>query len=57
MEEKEFAKELKYVKKNRFRETTEWWDTTHNSTYDIKNGKLRLTVHERYVESPHEFSF
>lgn len=57
MEEKEFAKELKYVKKNRFRETTEWWDTTHNSTYDIKNGKLRLTVHERYEESPHEFSF
>lgn len=54
--QKEYEEEMKYVKENGFRETTEWWDTTHNTTYDIANKKIWVTVHERYEEGPHEFS-
>ena len=57
MEQEEYKDELTYIEKNGFRTNTEWWDTAHNSTYDIKNGKLWITVHERYEEGPHEFSF
>ena len=57
MEQAEFEDELEYIKENGFRETTEWWDTTHNSIYDINNGILWVTVHERYDEGPCEFSF
>ncbi|MBQ0098122.1 MAG: linear amide C-N hydrolase [Oscillospiraceae bacterium] len=51
-----YKKELEYIKENGLREKTEWWDTTHNSTYDINNRKLWVTVHERYEEKPYEFS-
>ena len=57
MSQEEFEDELEYVKKNGLRETTEWWDTVHNSIYDIKGGKLWVTVHERYEEGPYEFIF
>ena len=57
MEQAEFEEEQKYVKENGFREVTEWWDTTHNTVYDINNGKIWVTVHERYEEGPHEFGF
>lgn len=56
MEQEEFEEELKYIKENGFRETTEWWDTTHNTIYDIENKKIWVTVHERYEEGPHEFA-
>lgn len=54
--QKEFEEEMEYVKENGFREKTEWWDTTHNTTYDIENKKIWVTVHERYEEGPHEFT-
>ena len=54
--QKEFEKELEYIKENGLRETTEWWDTTHNTIYDIQNKKIWVTVHERYEEGPHELS-
>ena len=54
--QEEFEQEKEYVKKNGLRETTEWWDTTHNTIYDIENKKIWVTVHERYEEGPHEFS-
>lgn len=53
----EYEDELKYIEENGLRENTEWWDTTHNSIYDINNGKLWVTVHEHYEKEPHEFSF
>ena len=53
----EFEDELEYIKENGLRESTEWWDTTHNSIYDISNRKLWVTLHERYEEGPHEFGF
>ena len=53
----EYDEELEYMKENGLREITEWWDTTHNSVYDINNGKLWVTVHERYEEGPHAFGF
>ena len=53
----EFEAELEYIRENGFRESSEWWDTAHNSIYDIHNGKLWVTVHERYEEGPHEFGF
>ena len=55
MTQMEFEEELEYVKENGFRETTDWWDTTHNTTYDMENKKIWVTVHERYEEGPHEF--
>ena len=54
--QEEFEQEKEYVKKNGLRETTEWWDTTHNTIYDIENKKIWVTVHERYEEGPHEFN-
>ena len=51
----EFEDEMAYVKENGFRESTEWWDTTHNTIYDMENKKIWVTVHERYEEGPHEF--
>lgn len=54
--EKEFEQEQEYVKENGFRESSEWWDTVHNTIYDIKNKKIWVTLHERYEEGPHEFS-
>lgn len=56
MMQMEFVDELEYIKENGFRENTDWWDTTHNSIYDINNGKLWITVHERYEEKPHKFT-
>ena len=53
----EFKDELEYIKENGFREITDWWDTTHNSIYDMNNGKLWVTIHERYEEGHHEFGF
>lgn len=38
--------EKEYVEKNGLRETTLFWDTVHNSIYDIRNKKLWVTVHE-----------
>lgn len=55
-QEKDFEKEKQYIKKNGLRKTTKWWDTTHNTIYDIKNKKIWVTVHERYEEGPHKFS-
>lgn len=43
-----WAEELKYIEKNGFRAETIWWDTTHNSIYDIRNKQLWVTVHEWY---------
>lgn len=54
--QEEFEEELEYIKENGLRETTEWWDTTHNTIYDIQNKKIWVTVHERYEEGPHELS-
>lgn len=54
--QKAYEEELKYIKENGLRESTEWWDTTHNSIYDISNKKLWVTVHERYEEGPYKFS-
>lgn len=53
--EKEWAEELEYIEKNGFREETLWWDTTHNSIYDIRNKRLWVTVHEWY-DKVKEFS-
>lgn len=53
--EAEWMIEKEYVEQNGFRETTSWWDTTHNSVYDIKNKKLWVTIHEWY-DQIHEFS-
>ena len=54
--QKAYEEELKHIKENGLRESTEWWDTTHNSIYDINNKKLWVTVHERYQEGPSKFS-
>ena len=54
--QKEYEDELKYIEENGLRENTEWWDTVHNTIYDIANNKIWVTVHERYEEGPHEFS-
>ena len=53
--QKEFEQEQEYIKEHGLRESTQWWDTTHNTTYDIQNKKIWVTVHERYDENPHEF--
>lgn len=45
---KAWAEELKYIERDGFRESTTWWDTTHNSIYDIRKKILWVTVHERY---------
>ena len=52
-----FEAEQEYVKENGFRANTEWWITSHTSIYDIANGKLWVTVRERYEEEPYEFGF
>lgn len=44
-----------FVKKNGLPETTQFWDTAHNSIYDIRNKKLWVTVHEWY-DKVKEFS-
>ncbi|MCQ2398153.1 MAG: linear amide C-N hydrolase [Sphaerochaetaceae bacterium] len=54
--QREYEEELKYIKENGFRKETAYWDTTHNSIYDMINRKLWVTVHERYEEEPHKFS-
>ena len=51
----EYEAELEYIKENGLRETTEWWDTVYTSVYDIKSGRVWITVHERYDEGPYEF--
>lgn len=53
--EEAWAKELKYIEENGFRAETGWWDTTHNSTYDIRSKKLWVAVHEWY-DKVKEFS-
>ncbi|MCQ2436599.1 MAG: linear amide C-N hydrolase [Clostridia bacterium] len=55
IQQAEYEDELKYIEENGLRETTEWWITVHTAVYDIKNGKLWVTVRERYDEGPHEF--
>lgn len=52
---KEWDAELKYIEKNGFRADSPWWDTTHNSIYDIRNKILWVTVHEWY-DKVKEFS-
>ena len=52
----EFKEELEYIEKNGYRESTDWWDTTHNSVYDMANKRVWITVHERYDEKPFEFT-
>lgn len=51
----EWPEELEYVGAHGFREDSDWWDTVHNSIYDIRNGKLWVTVHEWY-DCVYEFS-
>lgn len=50
-----WEEELEYIEKNGFRERTSWWDTNHNSIYDIRNKKLWVTVREWY-DKVKEFS-
>lgn len=54
-EEAEWETEKEYLENHGFYEDTLWWDTAHNSIYDIKNKELWVTVHERYGQI-HKFS-
>lgn len=42
----EWKAEVEYVKQHGLRDKTEYWDTVHNSIYDIRNKKLWVTLHE-----------
>ena len=56
-EQDDWAEEKAYIKQNGFREDTEWWDTTHNTIYDIANKKVWVTLHEGLLDSTiHKFS-
>lgn len=55
-EQNAWAEEKAYIKQNGFREDTEWWDTTHNTIYDIANKKVWVTLHEGLLDSTiHKF--
>ena len=47
--------ELEYVKEHGLREESEWWETVHNTIYDIRNNIIWVTVHEWY-DKVKEFS-
>lgn len=53
-QEEEWMVEKAYVEQNGLREETEWWDTAHNSIYNIRDKKLWVTIHEQ--NTIHNFS-
>lgn len=46
-----FDSELEYVKQNGFHRNTRFWDTAHNTIYDIANKKMWVTVHENLKDN------
>lgn len=53
-EEEEWMVEKAYIDQNGLREETEWWDSVHNSIYNIRDKKLWVTLHEQ--NTIHRFS-
>ena len=45
-----WAEEKAYIKQHGFRKDTQWWDTAHNTIYDIANKKIWVTLHENLLD-------
>ena len=45
-----WAEEKADIKQHGFRKDTQWWDTAHNTIYDIANKKIWVTLHENLLD-------
>lgn len=54
LQEEEWMEEKAHIEQNGLREETKWWDTSHNSIYNLRDKELWVTLHEQNII--HKFS-